>query len=58
MVKQTAAFLVRSGKAYLIPKLIYISGCKYLGFLLGKRYRSLPRPVVLRCTMNKAYWGR
>ena len=47
MVKQTAAFLVKSGKAYLIPKLIYTSGCKYLGFLMGKRYRLLPRPVVL-----------
>ena len=57
MVKQTAAFLVKSGKAYLIPKLIYTSGCKYLGFLMGKRYRRLPRPVVLWCTMNKAYWG-
>ena len=58
MVKQTAAFLVKSGKAYLIPKLIYTSGCKYLGFLMGKRYRRLPRPVVLWCTMNKAYWGK
>ena len=58
MVKQTAAFLVRSGKAYLIPKLIYTSGCKYLGFLMGKRYRRLPRPGVLWCTMNKAYWGK
>ena len=58
MVKQTAAFLVRSGKAYLISKLIYTSGCKYLGFLMGKRYRRLPRPVVLWCTMNKAYWGK
>ena len=57
MVKQTAAFLVKSGKAYLIPKLIYTSGCKCLGFLMGKRYRRLPRPVVLWCTMNKAYWG-
>ena len=57
MVKQTAAFLVKSGKVYLIPKLIYTSGCKYLGFLMGKRYRRLPRPVVLWCTMNKAYWG-
>ena len=57
MVKQTAAFLVKSGKAYLIPKLIYTSGCKYLGFLMGKRYRRLPRPVILWCTMNKAYWG-
>ena len=58
MVKQTAAFLVKSGKAYLIPKLIYTSGCKYLGFLMGKRYRRLPRPVILWCTMNKAYWGK
>lgn len=56
LVKQTAAYLTKSGKIHLIPQLVYMSGCKYLGYLAGKRYRKLPRFVILRCTMNKNYW--
>ena len=29
---------------------------KYAGYLLGKNYRKLPRPMVLWLTMNRAYW--
>ncbi len=56
MVKLTAKHLKEHKKAYLIPKLIYISGCKYMGYLLGKRYKKLPRTLVYKCTMNKDYW--
>ena len=56
LVKQTAMYLVHNRKAYLIPKLVYMSGCKYMGFLLGKQYKKLPRRMVLWCTMNKNYW--
>ena len=56
MVKSTAGHLCRSGKAYLVPKLVWQSGCKYLGYLLGKRYRKLPKKLVLWLTMNKHYW--
>ena len=37
---------------------VWQSGCKYLGYRLGKAYRSLPRWLVLRCTMNRAYWEK
>ena len=56
LVKKTAGYLIRRGKLLMIPELIYISGCKYLGYRLGKSYRKLPRFVILRCTMNKNYW--
>ncbi len=56
MVKANAAHLCRSGRAYLVPKLIWQSGCKYLGYLLGKHYRLLPRRAVLALTMNRRYW--
>ena len=56
MVKQTAAFLCHSKKGYLLPKLIWQSGWKYLGYLLGKRYQKLPKWVIPRCTMNPKYW--
>lgn len=56
MVRLTAGHLKRIGKSRKIPGLIYVSGCKYLGYLLGKHYRRLPKRLVLACTMNKAYW--
>lgn len=58
LVKSTAAFLCRQGKFYLIPSLIWKSGCKYLGYLLGKRYRSLPKRILPVCSMNKRYWRK
>lgn len=56
LVKKTAAWLVKNGKFYLLPQLIVNSGCKYMGYLLGKRYRCLPMSLVRLCTMNKNYW--
>lgn len=56
MVKQTARYLIGSGKWYLIPDLIIQSGCKFLGFRLGKCYDRLPMWLVRACSMNKAYW--
>ncbi len=57
MVKQTAGYLLRK-RPYLIPKLIWQSGCKYLGFRLGRRYERLPKGMVMKLTMNRDYWSR
>ena len=56
LVKQTASWLIRSAHAALLPKLILDSGCKYLGYFLGKRYRKLPRKLILKLTDNRMYW--
>lgn len=56
MVKQTASWLFRTGRPWLLPKLVWQSGWKYLGYRMGKNYRKLPRGVVLMCTMNRGYW--
>lgn len=56
LVKKTAGYLTKSGKIHLVPKLVYMSGCKYMGYLMGKRYKMLPKWVIMRCTMNKNYW--
>ena len=58
LVKKTAAHCLQIGKPWLIAVLVWQSGCKYLGYRLGKAYRSLPRWLVLRCTMNRAYWEK
>ena len=56
LVKQTAAHCLQIGKPWLIATLVWQSGWKFLGYKLGKSYRKLPRWMVLRCTMNRAYW--
>lgn len=58
LVKKTCAWLVKVKKPWLIPGVIVKSGFKYMGFLMGKRYRSLPKRLVLSFTMNKEYWKR
>lgn len=56
LVKQTCGYLCRAGKPWLIFRLIWQSGCKYLGYFMGKRYRSLPLWMVRRLSMNREYW--
>ena len=56
LVKKTAAYLTKTGKINLVPQLVYMRGCKYLGYLACKHYQKLPKSVILRCTMNKNYW--
>ena len=58
MVKQNAAWLLRSGNVIRIPKLVLDSGCKYIGYFLGKRYRKLPRKLILKLTDNRLYWEK
>lgn len=58
MVGKVGRWLVQSGQAGQIPRLIAGSGGKYLGYRLGKLYRRLPKPVILKCTMNREYWER
>lgn len=56
LVRQTASYLIKSGNGALVWKLVLDSGAKYAGYLLGKRYRDLPKAMIMICTMNKNYW--
>ena len=58
LVKNTCAWLAKEKKPWLIPGVIIKSGFKYMGYLMGKRYRTLPRRLILSCTMNRSYWGK
>ncbi len=58
LVKQTAAYLIRSGRFWLVPSLVLTSGCKYLGYRLGRNYQKLPRRAVLWCSMSPLYWDK
>lgn len=56
LVKNTAGWLVSEKKAYLVPELIWQSGCKFIGYRLGKAYDKLPVSVCRRLSMNKKFW--
>lgn len=56
LVKQTAGYLVKIKKPWLILNLVVKSGFKYIGFLLGKNYRKLPFKLVVKCSSNPKYW--
>ena len=56
MVKATAKYLVRNGYPWKVFTLVYQSGCKYIGYFLGKRYEKLPMWLILKCTSSRKYW--
>lgn len=56
MVRMTAGHLKQKKRYGEILKLIYVSGCKYVGYLLGKSYKHLPRFMIRACTMSRSYW--
>ena len=58
LVKQTAKYLLTHLRGYLIPELVVSSGCKYLGYKLGRQYEKLPRKMILWCSMSPLYWEK
>ena len=50
--------LIRAGKWYAVPDLVWQSGWKFLGFRAGRRYRKMRRAQILRRTSDPAYWER
>lgn len=56
LVKKTAVKLMEQKHPELLFELVLQSGSKYLGYLAGKHYRFLPKPWILRFTMNPSYW--
>lgn len=56
LVKKTCGYLLKINKPFLIVKLLWQSGCKFVGYFLGKRYSKLPLSIVKACSMNREYW--
>ena len=57
LVKGTVAHLKEKGMRSKIPDVIIQSGFKYMGYLMGKRYRRLPGRLVVACSSNREYWS-
>lgn len=58
LVKDTALWLLKQGRFWLLPSLALTSGCKYLGYRLGRNYEKLPKKAVLWCSMSPLYWEK
>lgn len=56
LVKGNALSLIKKGRFISVIRLIWISGCKYIGFRLGKNYKKLSRKTIMKLTMNRHYW--
>ncbi|MEY8339206.1 glycosyltransferase [Lachnospiraceae bacterium 62-35] len=58
LIRQTTRYLMRKKRFQEIPGMIISSGFKYMGFQLGRHYRSLPKGIVKKMSMNQSYWDR
>lgn len=58
MILTACRHFIKIKKPFEIIHLFWQSGAKYMGYLLGKHYRKLPKFVVTRITMNHAYWDK
>ena len=56
LVKKCAGHCIRVGKPWLVFSVVTQNAGKFLGYRLGKRYKKLPRKLILKCTMNRSFW--
>ena len=55
-IKEAYRYFRDKHRGYLIIPFIYGCCFKYLGYLLGKRYRRLPMWMINACAMNKGFF--
>lgn len=56
LVKKTLGYLIKEKKIWLILDLVLQSGFKFLGYKAGCQYEKLPRGLIKKLSMNKAFW--
>lgn len=56
LVREATRYLGENHMRKEIPYFYIQCACKYIGYLLGKHYRRLPRKLILRLTANRDYW--
>lgn len=56
LVKMTTKYLKKKHKLWRLPYFYLQCAFKYAGYLLGKRYKKLPRKLIFCLTSNREYW--
>lgn len=58
MVKSTVKIFLKEKRVVTLVYFCFQCAYKYLGYLLGKNFKRLPKWFVLRCTMSPGYWRK
>ncbi len=58
LVKKTIDYLKAQGQKRQIPHVIFQSGFKYMGYVLGRNYRRIPKRLVIALSSNRDYWAQ
>lgn len=58
LVRQTFFYLLQKKKVWLVPRLILLSGTKFLAYQAGKHYNRLPKKLVEEWSWDLYYWRR
>ncbi len=56
LIKETAKYICARHKYHLLFKLVWISGCKYLGYKFGKNYKKLSKKRIMKWSLCPWYW--
>lgn len=56
MVLDTMEYLWKNGYRKYVPYLIFHSGAKFIGYRMGKKYRSFTDAQIMRFTFSPDYW--
>lgn len=52
------SFLKRRRKLFLFPAYVIRNGLKFLGYQLGRRYKQLPKTVIVHLSMHGGWWKK
>ena len=56
LVKNTLEYLLGQRRYVAILDLVFQSAAKYLGYCMGRAYFIMPKPLLLKCALNRAYF--
>lgn len=56
LVSYATKILKEQGKSHMLPYFYMQCASKYAGYLLGKKYKHLPKGLVKKISSNKGYW--
>lgn len=57
-LRSEISFLIRSGKAFLIPEALLRNSLKYIGYTLGRHHDRIPAGIARRLSMNAGWWTK
>lgn len=57
-IEKTTKYLIRTGKAYYLPRMYIKEMLDWLGYTAGYNYEKIPNLLVKKFSSNKDFWNR